>query len=323
MQDSQKLFSEPNFLYWDVQKDYPFFFKPDDAGFLPCEMSGFDNAFLLGLIKKVQPRKILEVGVAAGATTTMILDYISKTPGDVELWSVDLNEQYYRVPEKLTGYLALERFTNFPRWHFLKGDVLPAFMPAIAGGGVDFCILDTVHALPGELLDYLVVLTKMDVGSIIVLHDTALPLRLVKSYEYAKHCYSTKVVFDTAVGNKIVCKDTTHNILLPNISALQITEDTFKYIANSFFALGMPWFYIPEDKMLDVYREYFTTYYSSSCIEYFDTAIMAQKIHRDELIQAFQGQAEPQNQPQHEPENKRLQKFIGEILRKGMAFLRH
>ena len=37
------------------------------------EMSEFESAFLCGAIKQFRPKKILEVGVAAGATTAIIL----------------------------------------------------------------------------------------------------------------------------------------------------------------------------------------------------------------------------------------------------------
>ena len=37
------------------------------------EMSEFESAFLCGLLKKFRPKKILEIGVAAGGTTAVML----------------------------------------------------------------------------------------------------------------------------------------------------------------------------------------------------------------------------------------------------------
>ncbi len=37
------------------------------------EMSEFESAFLCGLLKKFKPKKVLEIGVAGGATTAIML----------------------------------------------------------------------------------------------------------------------------------------------------------------------------------------------------------------------------------------------------------
>lgn len=42
------------------------------------EMSEFDSAFLCGLLRREQPHKILEIGVAGGATTAFILDCLDE-----------------------------------------------------------------------------------------------------------------------------------------------------------------------------------------------------------------------------------------------------
>lgn len=36
-------------------------------------MSEFDSAFLCGIIKKQKPKKILELGIASGGTTAIIM----------------------------------------------------------------------------------------------------------------------------------------------------------------------------------------------------------------------------------------------------------
>lgn len=62
------------------------------------KMSEFESAFVCGIIKEIRPRKILEVGVAAGGTTSIILQCLADlNMGDCEFYSADLNEKYYRV----------------------------------------------------------------------------------------------------------------------------------------------------------------------------------------------------------------------------------
>ncbi len=71
-----------------------------------AEMSSWQLSYVCGLIKKYQPKKIVEVGVAAGGTTAIILNCISELGLEAEVYSVDLNERYYRDKHKETGYLA-------------------------------------------------------------------------------------------------------------------------------------------------------------------------------------------------------------------------
>ena len=62
------------------------------------EMSDFDSAYLCGLIKERKPKKILELGIAAGGTTSIILENLLQLGLDstCEIHSVDLNETFYR-----------------------------------------------------------------------------------------------------------------------------------------------------------------------------------------------------------------------------------
>ena len=54
------------------------------------EMSEFESAFLAGLIKREHPHHILEVGVSAGGTSTLILEAINAYAPDARLVSPSL-----------------------------------------------------------------------------------------------------------------------------------------------------------------------------------------------------------------------------------------
>lgn len=64
------------------------------------EMSEFESAFLCGLIEKYEPKKILEVGVAAGGTTAIILNCLENIGQEYKMHSVDVSEKCYTMPEK-------------------------------------------------------------------------------------------------------------------------------------------------------------------------------------------------------------------------------
>ena len=70
------------------------------------EMTEWQLGFLCGLIKQKKPKKILEIGVAAGGTTAVILNCVSLLDIDVEVFSIDVNEKLYSDSSKNTGYLA-------------------------------------------------------------------------------------------------------------------------------------------------------------------------------------------------------------------------
>lgn len=132
------------------------------------EMSEFDSAFLCGVIKKFRPKKILEVGVAGGATTAIILQALEDIGEPYEMHSVDLNTQFYRDKTKPSGFMAEfakeKIFGNLRGKHeFHLGKFLPQIIDGI-GGNIDFVILDTRHTMPGEGLDFLAVLPYLKIG---------------------------------------------------------------------------------------------------------------------------------------------------------------
>ena len=136
------------------------------------EMSCEQLSFLCGLIKEKRPKKVVEVGVAAGGTTCVLLKCVNEIMGGgVEVYSVDLNEKYWRDSTKKTGYMLDELPLYLKKGHELFiGKYLPERLNEIAPErDIDFLILDTVHMLPGELLDFLAALPYLRKDAIVVL----------------------------------------------------------------------------------------------------------------------------------------------------------
>lgn len=145
------------------------------------EMSRDQRSFLCGLIKEKKPKKIVEVGVAAGATTCVILNCLEMMKDelyDTKMYSIDLSNSYYRDATKKTGYLV-ERIQgilkSYDHHTLLTGKTLAERIDAIAPDrDIDFLILDTVHSLPGELLDFILCFPYLKKGATVVLHDIRL-----------------------------------------------------------------------------------------------------------------------------------------------------
>ena len=127
-----------------------------------------------------------------------------------------------RIPDNISTF-----------WHL--GNALPCYLEEI-GGDIDFLILDTVHSMPGEMLDFLAALPYLSSNAIVILHDITL--------------------------NKI-----------SDIGAFQITEDTLKYVEKCFSALTITWKYDLTDDELERYRIIYKKFYHDDLVELFNKAI--------------------------------------------------
>ena len=145
-------------------------------------MSEFESAFLCGLLKKFKPKKILEVGVAAGGTTAIILNALEKNAQPYVMKSIDISRTVWNDSSKPVGYLAtsMKKILQVGTHDFYIETTLPFVLDEI-GGDIDFVILDTAHVLPGENLDFLVALPYLKENAVICMHDVSECQILTKS----------------------------------------------------------------------------------------------------------------------------------------------
>ena len=257
----------------------------NDKSWFP-EMSETESAFLCGLLKEYKPRKIVEVGVAAGGTTAIVMQCIAELELDSEMFSIDYSVQFYRNTKKRTGYIAEEikqqiedKYDCHLQHRFLLGKILPAFMEEI-GDGVDFVILDTMHILPGELLDFLTILPYMNKRSVVCLHDISL------NQITERQNIATNVLFNSVAADKILNylpEKSRYGWEYPNIAAFQINEDTKKYIGNIFGALTLNWTYVPDRSELNLYRTSYSSY-GTEMLRLFDNAVLFNQPHEQYLF---------------------------------------
>ena len=235
------------------------------------EMSPADHGFLCGLIKDYSPKKVVEVGVAGGATTAVIMNCLSMTGNrEAVTYSVDLNEECYRRKGKRTGWQLEEvkdYLDNYQNHTFLLGRMLPQIIQEI-GSGIDMVILDTVHALPGEILDFLCIFPYLAENAIVVVHD------ITRNFSEHRYSFATKILLDSVSGEKYF------NLIkrLPNIGAFRITEETMLNIENVFSALSITWGYSVDAEILMDYRKIYQSFYPEECLKLFDQIVLMQKI---------------------------------------------
>lgn len=246
------------------------------------EMTEWQLGFLCGLIKQKKPKKILEIGVAAGGTTAVILNCVAQLDLDTEVFSIDINEKLYSDNTKDTGYLTEECIPYLPkkvRRTLYTGGISVEFLDKI-GKEIDFLILDTMHILPGELLDFLACLPYLSENCVVVLHDVVL-----HHIGQEANGYATQVLLDTVVGKKIVGQDPESPQGYPNIGAFEITADTGKYIENVFGALMLTWRYMPSKEQIALYRDFYSRHYKQSYIDIFDKALALNEVTLEKVQQ--------------------------------------
>ncbi len=240
----------------------------DDGFFKNSEMTKDQLEFLCGLVRDFQPKKIVEVGVAEGATTSILFRCLDKLGLNAEVFSVDLNNQLYYDKSKQTGFFAkeyLEKNQTGVKHQMLLGKYLPEWLDHI-GGDIDFVILDTVHHLPGEILDFLAVLPYLKDEAIVVLHDVALQHAIA---EKDTTCFVNQILFTTACAHKFLNNDESY----PNIAAFKVDADTRCRVQDFFSALTITWYYIPGDEELELYRNFYKRHYSEKELLLFDQAV--------------------------------------------------
>lgn len=233
------------------------------------EMSKWESSFLSGLLKMYRPKKIVELGVAEGATTCIIMNTLRILGESAEVHSVDLNESLYYDSTKYTGYQYVQACeagcVDNCNHQFHIGKYLPEMIDEI-GEGIDFIILDTVHKAPGELMDLLVCLPYLSPNAVICFHDT------LYCYGYdtgdrARHI--NMLCFNVLRGIKYMNLDKKENSDYESIGAIEINEETMKGVEDLFMLFCFPWFYLPSDKEIQIYQKKYMQLYGKYYAELF------------------------------------------------------
>lgn len=231
------------------------------------EMSEFDSGFLCGLIQKFRPRKFLELGVASGGTTAIILQCLADLQLDCEIHSVDISPKLYSDSTKETGYLGIQMKTILPPMYhkFYIGHGIPYFLSEI-GAEIDFLLLDTSHFMPGEVLDFIEILPYLTDSAVVCIHDIA--ISQAPRFHMAHAC---SVLFQSVTAKKIM--NFLPNRGYPNIAAFQITSETRKNIMDVFCALTMRWNYVPAANEMERYKNLIQEKYPAHCLDVYDEAV--------------------------------------------------
>jgi hypothetical protein len=139
-----------------------------------------DTRFLHNMILREKPDKVLEVGVASGYSTSVLLRALScqhshQAIGTAWLHSVDLLPHCYFAPERATGSAVHEIvpvLANRVSFHFGETAVAARNF----GEVFPLAFVDGNHQNPWPVFDLLAIWPAMKAGSWVILHDIFLPV---------------------------------------------------------------------------------------------------------------------------------------------------
>lgn len=278
---SMKILTDaPSEIYEYDQESYDRLTKEDVKY---SEMTHMQRKFVHGLIRYMQPKRILEVGVAEGGGSIVILNAIEDMP-HTTLTSIDIETSLsimsWNNNDGDVGFACKQKYNQSKQWNLITGmDPSEIIEELGEADKFDFAIIDTAHTHPVESLNFLCVYPFLTENCAVVLHDIALySLRLAHTTPFSDFpslSFATKLLFDTMIGTKRVLS--TENPA-SNIGVCQLNEDSGKYIENIFSMLKFPWGLYPSS--MNSISAFLQKYYSDELYQQFSSAVRLDKLTR-------------------------------------------
>lgn len=197
-------------------------------------VSGADAEFLADMVAAHQPRTIVELGVAAGASSAVLLYALDQLPlaEARALYSCDVRPTCYFDEAYETGQACREMYPEpRARWHRefeMDARGVRTLLPAAS---VDLTFIDANHSHPWPLLDLLHVSAFAKPGSWVVLHDVDLPIH------HPEHqVFGPRWLFQAWPFNKV--KGVGQWV---SIAAVQLPDDPARLVPTALSLLTKPW----------------------------------------------------------------------------------
>ena len=213
-----------------------------------------------GIIRKLKPKNCLEVGVAMGGGSILILNAI-KDIKNSRLVSLDLNKNLYFNRSYSTGYRVKKYFPELTnKWQLFTGEQPHIFLQKLKIK-FDFVFLDTAHISPGELINIIEILPFLNENAIIVLHDIMLHFSKENIRENIQSVSSPQLLLMSVLqGEKIVIEN---NKGIDNMGVIFLYRNQKEHYLDYFLLLLSFWDYIPSEKQSNEIRTFIKKYYNN------------------------------------------------------------
>ncbi len=239
------------------------------------QMTAHEREYINALVLRNKPKKLLEIGVSAGSSSIVILNAI-KSYDNAMLHSVDYKENWYKSPDKKTGYL-IDNYTSLKnKWKLYTGGLSINFLESI-GAGIDFCLIDTVHTNPGAILDYLMILPYLTDDAIVLVHDIGW-----YTYDYPENVLhiANSILLSTIKGIKLIQgnydkedENRGRRTYISNIGGVKLSSESKNSIYDIINLLTIKWETIltekEEQEIIEVFKKHYNEYYVNKIIDIF------------------------------------------------------
>ena len=228
--------------------------------------------FINGIIRKNQLKNCLEIGVARGGSSILILNSIKDIENSL-LVSLDLNHRVFNDPNRLTGYRVNKYFPELSKkWKLYTGAQPHIFLDKL-NIKFDFLLLDSAHVSPGEILNFIEALPFLNENAIVVIHDIMWHFYKKSKIKFFPSCIS---LMPSLYGDKIFMHKKDGGA--PNIGAVFLYPNQEKHYIDYFLLLLNFWEYIPKDNQINELRLFIKKYYKDrKYINIFDSAVRENK----------------------------------------------
>lgn len=243
-----------------------------------------DQAYLInGLIRKHKPKNCLEIGVANGGSSILILNAIKDFP-ESSLVSIDLYT--FTTKTKKIGYNVEKNFPELmKKWKLFLGDMPHKFLSKL-NIKFDIVFLDSAHVTPGEFFNFIEILPFIKDRAIIILHDIIWHFYKIlgNNIKYNKIIYPTQInLMSSLIGKKILFKSNENHLM--NIGVVFLDKNQKKYYLNYFLLLVNIWTYLPTDRQLNEFRDFIIKYYNDTILlKIYDNSVFFNKKVYNKLI---------------------------------------
>jgi len=198
-----------------------------------ASISDMDAAFVAGLVKQLRPRKVVEIGVASGWGSCVILAALEAAGIDnAELHGVDIAQRFFYDPAYETGQCVREVVPHWlDRYHLTTG-VTAGHCVRDIGAGIGFAFIDAHHMHPWATLDLLATMPFLDASSWVALHD----LNLSRKEDQEHRNRGPKYLFEGWDGDRM------HSVQQPTmVGAIRMPEDAASALPGLLDTLYTPW----------------------------------------------------------------------------------
>lgn len=216
---------------------------PQTLGLAPDWVRGAtprgDAEFLIEMVTTHAPETMVEVGVASGVSSAVLLyalDRLPDIPDGRRLYSCDIHPVCYFDAAHATGEAVATMYPHSrAQWTLDTNSDTRRLSQSMAPGSVDLVFIDANHYHPWPLLDLLHMTVLLRPGAWVILHDTNLPI-------VAPTCnvWGAKWLFDAWPFEKVAGAGSARNI-----GAVRLPVDLTSLLPFAADLVERPWEFAP------------------------------------------------------------------------------